>query len=64
MDILNLDLIREIEKKENKSEIEWALLSYHKTLSIISEILVSESKIHISSEDAIIRIRKCMNDNL
>lgn len=61
---MNLDLIRSVEKKENKSKLDWTLLAYHKTLAIISEILVSESKLHLSSEEAIEKIRNCMNDNL
>lgn len=61
---MNLELIREIEDKENKSKVEWEFLNYYKTIAIISEILVSESKLHVSSEDAIIQIRKVMNENI
>lgn len=64
MIFLNFNLIREIESKENKNETEWTLLNYFKTVAIISEILVSESKLHLSSEDAIKEIRKVMNENL
>jgi len=60
---VNTDLIRKIESKEVKSEAEWDLLSYHKMLAIVSYILVSESKLDISSEEAISKIRKCMSDN-
>ena len=60
---MNTGLIRKIESKEVKSEAEWDLLSYHKMLANVSYILVSESKLDISSEEAISKIMKCMNDN-
>ena len=60
---MSTSLIIKIESKEVKSETEWALLSYYKTLAIISEVLVYESKLDISSEYAISKIRKCMSDN-
>lgn len=61
---MNYRLYRELNKKENKTEIEWELLRHYRTMRIVSEILVSESKAHISSEQAVNDIRKCMNDNL
>lgn len=62
--MMDMTLIREIEKKTEKSEVEHVLLKYYYTFSIISEILVDESKLHISSEGAICKIREQMNDNL
>ena len=62
--LLDIDLIMEIESNDDKSEAEWTLLNYYKTLAIISEILVSESKLNISSEEAVSKIRNCMSDNL
>lgn len=61
---MDFDLISEIREKETKSETEWVLLKYHSCLALISEVLVSESKCHISSEEAIRKIREHMNENL
>jgi hypothetical protein len=60
---VNVELYLQLINKEEKSNVEWELLKVYKTMSMISEILVEESKLHISSEDAIIDIRNCMNQN-
>ena len=61
---MDLDLIRQIRNKENKTETEWELLRYYYTFIFVTEILVDESKWHISSEKAIDEIRECLNENL
>lgn len=58
------DILRDLRMKIDKTPIEHMLLRYQLTLSIISSILVDESKQHMSSEQAINEIRECMQDNL
>lgn len=57
------ELIEELEDKENKTEVEWTLLNYYKTFAIIIDILVEESKFHVSSEEAIKTIRQVIIEN-
>lgn len=61
---MNIELMREIRKKEVKTETEELLLQYHKTIAYVSEILVEESKMHYSSEEAIDKIRNYLKNNL
>jgi hypothetical protein len=56
------DLITEIRRKEYKTEAETTLYQYHKCLANISEILVIENKQEITSETAIMKIRKCLEN--
>lgn len=58
------ELIRSIYKNENKTDIEYECLRQYYTLSIISEILVDASKSHFSSDEALVKIRECMQNNL
>lgn len=60
----DFDLVRGIRNKEEKSEMEHVLLKFYYSLAMISEILVEESKLHISSEDAISKIRENLQSNL
>lgn len=53
-----------IKKKENKSELEEAYLRNRNCIALISEVLVEQSKFHITCYEAIERIRKYMNENL
>jgi hypothetical protein len=57
-------LFYELRHKQNKTQTEELLLNYRKTLAVIGEILVDESKVHISSEKAINQIREYMNKNM
>lgn len=57
-------LFYELRHKKNKTQVDELLLKYDKTLKIISEILVDESKLHISSEMAIDKIRNYMIENM
>lgn len=50
----------QLRHKENKTEVEETLLKYRESLSLICEILVSESKEHISKEKALEEIRNCI----
>lgn len=50
--------VREIRKKEMKTPEERMLIQYHEAMAFISEVLVEESKLHYSSEDAIEKIRE------
>ncbi|PDZ94357.1 hypothetical protein CON36_34240 [Bacillus cereus] len=61
---MNIELMRAIRKKEVKTEAEEILLQYHKTIAYVSEILVEESKMHYSSEEAIDKIRNYLKKNL
>ena len=61
---MHSNLIEELEDKDDKTEVEWTLLSYYKTLSIIIDILVEESKLHVSSEEAIKIIREVITENV
>lgn len=51
-------ILREIRLKQNRTKAEEMLLEYREKLSTICEILVSESKCHISPEKALNDIRK------
>lgn len=62
--MIEYDIINSIKKKTEKTEMEYMLLKYHYTLSIITNISIEESKMHISSEEALEQIRQCMRDNL
>ncbi|GAA4879466.1 hypothetical protein GCM10023310_69540 [Paenibacillus vulneris] len=55
--------VRELRKKEDKSELEWTLLNYYYMLSLISEVCVEESKFHIPSYEAIEKIREHLRNN-
>ena len=57
-------LMREIRNKENKSQTEEILLNYQKVIEYISEVLVDETKWHMSSEEAIELIREYMSKNI
>jgi len=57
-------VLRGIRHKKDRTNADRLLLKYHNVLCIISEILVEESKVHISSEEAIIDIRRFMDANL
>ncbi|GAB6443462.1 hypothetical protein bcgnr5369_08720 [Bacillus cereus] len=61
---MNIELMRAIRKKEVKTEAEELLLQYHKTIAYVSELLVEESKMHYSSEEAIDKIRNYLKKNL
>lgn len=61
---MDVEIYFQLMDKEDKSEIEWELIKSYKILAMISDILVEESKLHLSSKDAIWEIRKYMNDNL
>jgi hypothetical protein len=54
----------DLRHKENKTEVDNVLLNYHNVIAVISEILVDESKSHISSENAVKEIREYMNKNI
>lgn len=56
--------MREIRKKEVKTEAEELLLQYHKAIAYVSEILVEESKMHYSGEEAVDKIRNYLKKNL
>lgn len=53
---------RELRHKENKTNEEKAFLEMHRILAEISNILVEESKWHITREQALEKIRETMND--
>lgn len=55
-------LMREIERKEEKSEVEWELLKRDKALSLIGEICVRVSKCELSEEEAFQKIREALSD--
>lgn len=57
-------LALQLKKKDDRTEVEEAFLQQHKVLAIISEVLVEESKLHISSEEAVVKIRDYMNKYL
>lgn len=54
-------LLYNIRHKEIKTQEDELLLKYHEILATICEYLVSESKWHISSEDAIKKIREIIS---
>jgi hypothetical protein len=56
----DFQLLRNIRKKENKTDEDKLLLHYYKILGMISLILVDEPKIHIDQNEAIVEIRKEM----
>lgn len=58
------ELLFELYRKQNKTQIEEMLLRYDKILTIITEILVDESKKHRTSEKAIEDIREYLNKNM
>lgn len=60
----NTELALEIKSKEEKSEVEWEFLKQRNILSMISEIVISEQKLDISSEYAVMRIREVLQENL
>lgn len=60
----NTLLALKIKKKGAESELEEAFLNQYKCLFLITEVLVEQSKLHITSDEAIERIRKYMNENL
>lgn len=60
----NTLLALKIKKKGAESELEEAFLNQYKCLFLITETLVEQSKLHITSDEAIERIRKYMNENL
>lgn len=53
----DLLLLQEVRFKENKTDVEELLLKYSHSLVYISEILISESKQHISNKEALNKIR-------
>lgn len=55
--------VREIRKKETKTEAEELVIHYHRAMAFISEVLVEESKLHYSSEDAVEKIREYLCKN-
>lgn len=57
-------LFREIRHKEQRTQTEELLLQYRKALATISEILVDESKMHISSEKALEKIHEVVSNNI
>lgn len=57
-------LFRELRHKQDKTQVEELLLKYRKTITTISEILVDESKMHISSEKTLKKIHNVINDNI
>lgn len=61
---MNRKLLRGLRQKENKSEVEQVALNYSECIANISEILVDESKKHLSSDEAIYKIREYMANNL
>lgn len=48
--------------KSNWTELERHFVKQRRQLAVISEILVSESKLHMSSDEAIMRIRRQLNE--
>lgn len=54
----------ELRMKKSKTKEEQVLLKSRKTLAHISEILVSNSKFHISDSKALEQIRDYLNDVL
>lgn len=55
-------ILYDVRHKECKTEEDELLLKHYKILANISEILVSESKWHISSDVAVKRIREVMQE--
>lgn len=61
---MDINLLREIRHKQDKTPTEELLLKYHYVIANINEILVSESKWHIKPDKAIKEIRQIMRDKL
>lgn len=60
----SLELRYSLRQKKNRTDVEEYFLNYHHTLAIISDILVEESKRHITSYKAVRDIRDCINNHL
>lgn len=54
---------RKVKKKENKTLTEEMMLDYYKRLSIISEIIVSNSKCHLTDKKTIKEIKRILDVN-
>ncbi len=54
---------RHIRKKKEKTEEDEMILDYYYRLATISEILVSNSKWHLTDEEAIQEIRRILDVN-
>lgn len=57
-----LKYIINLRKKENKTNEEIAFLEMYKTLFNISEVLVDESKWHLTSKQAIEKIKENLDN--
>lgn len=55
-------LLYQTRQKENKTDVEKLMLLYYNVLTIISSILVDESKLHISKELALEKIHEAMSE--
>lgn len=51
-------IYKSIINKSNNSDLEKSYIDMYRKMSIISELLVSESKSHISAQDALSQIKK------
>lgn len=54
---------RKVRKRENKTLTEEMMLDYHKRLTMISEVLVSNSKCHITNYETIEEIKRILYSN-
>lgn len=61
---MNVQLIHTLRKKEDKNEVEHEFLKQSFVLSMISEILVDVSKLHLTGDEGIQEIRKCLQENM
>lgn len=58
------ELFYKLRHKKQKTQEETLLLNYRELLSTITEILVDESKSHITKEEALNKIRNVISSNL
>lgn len=57
-------LFYNLRHKENKTQEDKLLLKYRELLGTISEVLVDESKCHLTQEEALNKIRKYISENM
>lgn len=55
--------VRDLRKKEDKTDVEWTLLSYSYMLSLISEVCIDVSKCHLTGDEGVEKIRQHLMDN-
>lgn len=60
----NFNIIMETKKKKNKTEVDLLLLKCKSVLSYIGETLVEESKYQINPQQALVQIRRYLQDNM